>query len=104
MKYKQKQWVIHQGEPCFIDYYSEEYDYYVLIKSINRNYKQIKENAIEDIYPVEDIPTFSEDQTILTLTGQITQIKRVDKCDNYTTYQTSNGVWCTPFEITEINY
>lgn len=64
----------------------------------------MKEDVIEDIYPVEDIPTFTKGQTVVTLTGQITQIACIDEGDYYKRYCNQDDDWFTPFEITEIDY
>jgi hypothetical protein len=104
MKYPEKIWVIYQGEPHFVDYYSTKYNQYLLIKSTNRKNEIVNEDDIEDVYPIEAIPTFNKGQTIITLTGQITQIVRIDKDDKYTSYLDQNYEWFTPFEIQKIDY
>ena len=104
MKYPEKIWVIYQGEPYFIDYYSTSYDKYLLKKNTAREYEVVKEDVIEDIYPVEDIPTFTKGQTVVTLTGQIIQIMCIDEGDYYKRYCNQDNDWFTPFEITAINY
>lgn len=104
MKYKQEQWVIYRGKPYFIDYYTSYYNKYAIINGTNREREIVTEDKIEDIYPVEAIPKFNKGQTVITLTGQITQITQVDKGDTYKPYYGRKCDWFTPFEITKINY
>lgn len=104
MKYPEKTWIIYQGEPYFIDYYSKFYKKYLLKKHTAREYEIATEDEIEDIYPVDDIPIYDIGQTVITLTGQITQVTRTDEDDCYKPYFDENNEWYTPFEITNIDY
>lgn len=89
-----KIWVIYQGEPYFIDYYSKFYKKYLLKKHTAREYEIATEDEIEDIYPVDDIPRFDIGQTVVTLTGQITQSHVPMKMTviNHILTKTMNGI------------
>ena len=103
MNYKSNQWVYFNGIPHLILNY-DGYEYNIVSSKDKWETSIVHPDDIDGYVPEDQIPTFQLGDHVITDTGEITTINKVDMTDPYTPYRVPPHRWVTPFNLTKLNY